>query len=1196
MHIVITTKGWYNKQMKQLFNAVLGMLLFTALPIYAQDSSTNTLVLNSNAVSAAQGWLKTIAFTNQTWGSFSSIKQHIVNKKPLYYVVQLKPEGYIVVAADKRLNPVVAFSTHGTFPQEKNNPLTLLLDKDLTSRLAVLGNKTNSSIALSSSSNRWEHLESAATNEVVSSKANLSYGSQLLYDNGAIVAPITTPTDIRIAPLLQSYWGQTVDDSGTVNCFNTGTPNNDPAGCVATAMAQLMRYYSYPTGPVGVKTFTVTVGSTLQTATLMGGDGFGGPYNWGNMPLDYNYPSLSQAKAVGALIADVGASVNMVYDFDSSGADLSLAATVLPSVFQYGNAICAQQPAMTNLMAMVNPNLDAHQPVLFGIQGPIGHAVVCDGYGYMNGVIYHHLNMGWNGAADTWYGLPNIAIYTGETFSNITECVYNIFTHGIGEVISGRTLDLSGNPIQNVTVSISGGGFSGTTTSDSKGIYAFAGVPSSANFTLIASGTGVTTQTNTCTTGMSSSSSISGGNITLSGLTTPARFTGGTTSGNIWNLNFNLGPKANLAFFTSGGWSGPLVVSTNTQTTSTYITPGATTYLSFGVQNNGQLTITNGWQAQISLDGNVINSTTCPQVLNAGGQWIAQSINISTLSAGTHTISVLLDSTAQVSESTRSDNTATLSIAVLSTNLPPLFANPASGIYQIGQPITLQAPAGAAIKYQINAGLWQNYIQAISLPAGTNLLNAYYTYYDHTSDTINNSYIILTAPTNNPTTGIFPSASSIAIGTPGFPSAQLFYNLNSAGWQSYTAPIAISLPGNTIQAYYILGSTHSPTNTASYTVLTPLAFYPSAGSYGQGQTFSISNNLAQASYYQINSNGWNSYNLPVYLPSGQDVVSAYYTFNGVSSLTNTVAYSVLGAAYIQPASCTTNQAIQVTISGQQLFFSINNSAFVPYTGSFSLNGGSNGNATVTAYAGNPQNAVTNTYQFVVPTPTVTPSTLFVDQMQITCSSSVGSIYYNINTNGSVDTSTITNLYVGPLRIYSTAEIAIVATAAGYQPSQPVIADYNLVSITNSDVSHAPIIGPASGVITGATNSPTIIPVTITSLSGATNYISINGGAFSQCGALVLLALTNYDIKAYAQEPGKIGSPLVESIYTAKYPVPQVVLNADTTLTASSIYPGAFHIIAPDGSRVPWLSITATNATTIPLSQVGQYNIIEASAP
>ena len=76
---------------------------------------------------------------------------------------------------------------------------------------------------------------------------------------------LTSVSDVRIAPLTQTTWDQqTAAAAGTAACYNYYTPpygagntTNYPAGCVATAMAQLMRYYQFPTTGVGTASFTI---------------------------------------------------------------------------------------------------------------------------------------------------------------------------------------------------------------------------------------------------------------------------------------------------------------------------------------------------------------------------------------------------------------------------------------------------------------------------------------------------------------------------------------------------------------------------------------------------------------------------------------------------------------------------------------------------------------------------------------------------------------------------------------------------------------------------------------------------------------------------------------------------------------------------------------------------------------------------
>lgn len=73
-----------------------------------------------------------------------------------------------------------------------------------------------------------------------------------------------------------------------------------------------------------------------------------------------------------------------------------------------------------------------------------------DGYGYNSGLMYHHLNMGWGGLDDAWYQLPNFT--AGYTFNAMTDCVYNIYVSGTGEIISGRITSMAGLPLEGVTV------------------------------------------------------------------------------------------------------------------------------------------------------------------------------------------------------------------------------------------------------------------------------------------------------------------------------------------------------------------------------------------------------------------------------------------------------------------------------------------------------------------------------------------------------------------------------------------------------------------------------------------------------------------------------------------------------------------------------------------------------------------------
>jgi hypothetical protein len=316
--------------------------------------------------------------------------------------------------------------------------------------------------------------------------------------------------DLRVDPLVQSLWGQ--ENVADLPCYHyyippPDEPDSDPnnnirCGCVATAMAQVMRYHRHPWNAVGVGAYTITVSGSSRTAYTRGGDGFGGPYRWCQMPLVPDASiTESQRQAIGALCHDAGLTVNMSYSHRGSGAAMRKIHQAFKTFFNYscafygigsfdfapagGDIIMPLSMPTANLNQMINPGLDAGYPSILGLDGPVaGHAVVVDGYRYQDQTLYHHLNMGWYGRDNTWYALPDVN--SMPPFSVIDACIYNIFPCQPGEIISGRVLDDRYAPVKGalVTASHSGTQIAQDTTNE-RGIYALEHLPS--NHTYIVS-------------------------------------------------------------------------------------------------------------------------------------------------------------------------------------------------------------------------------------------------------------------------------------------------------------------------------------------------------------------------------------------------------------------------------------------------------------------------------------------------------------------------------------------------------------------------------------------------------------------------------------------------------------------------------------------------------------------------------------
>jgi len=392
--------------------------------------------------------------------------------EPIYHLVRLNPWGFVVVSADDRVEPIIAFAEAGDYEPSAEDPLTALAAADLNERIATAYDQSSGPLqvqSLTESQSKWQDLMDRASRTP---------------EEIAILGRQTI-SDVRVAPLVKTRWSQSSVCSDY--CYNYYTPNHYLCGCVATAMAQLTRYHRYPNAGVGRHSFTIRVAGGDQTVYSRGGDGSGGSYSWDDM---ISSPACSatteQRQAIGALCYDAGLSVRMEYGAGASFADAFVIAGSLKTTFKYTNAINGANGGKdigTGLAGMINPNLDGALPVLLAITGSGGHAIVVDGYGYdlaaKTRTLYHHLNMGWAGVDDMWYNLPDAGKY-----DTVVACVYNIFTEGKGEIISGRVTDASGSPVAGAAVKAKSPSASYEATTNAKGIYALAKLPSATTFTI----------------------------------------------------------------------------------------------------------------------------------------------------------------------------------------------------------------------------------------------------------------------------------------------------------------------------------------------------------------------------------------------------------------------------------------------------------------------------------------------------------------------------------------------------------------------------------------------------------------------------------------------------------------------------------------------------------------------------------------
>ena len=411
-----------------------------------------------------------------------------------FHVVSLKGGGYVITSGDTEITPILGYSKTGIFDVDENSPQWALLTADVAARAAELEGSPSSATATTTAGRGRPALPLATSPRSSASAAGevrppASEWERLMSagkDRVRLKAKLTsTPTDLRVASFIRSKWGQQDARSGNGYShyyYSNYTPYNWPCGCVATAQAQVMRYFEWPKTSVEARTFTCATNEVAVSLTMIGGT-----YDWTHMPYNpievpYDWANVVN---IAKLTYDVGVTVEMSYKPTGSGSFIGRVVGSLIGTFGYSNAVFDYSNnglGEEDYKKAIIPNLDARIPVALGIRSTAntGHAVLADGYGYYNGELYVHMNMGWKGSEDYWY-TPAVINTSDRTYS-IVGATFNISTNAprYSVFASGRVLDQEGCAISGATVTLRSGTVEyATATSDEHGIYAFIIPPTS---------------------------------------------------------------------------------------------------------------------------------------------------------------------------------------------------------------------------------------------------------------------------------------------------------------------------------------------------------------------------------------------------------------------------------------------------------------------------------------------------------------------------------------------------------------------------------------------------------------------------------------------------------------------------------------------------------------------------------------------
>ena len=304
-----------------------------------------------------------------------------------YYVFNNDAGGFVIIAGDDAVTPVLGYTSTGTFDAENLPDGLKDLLKSYERQIAALG----SSYQANQTATR-----AAFTGEKLLNTAK---------------------------------WNQNEP-------FNKYTPNNYPTGCVATAGAIVMKHHGYPAKGTGSHSYTWN-GKTLTANFELG-------YDWANMPAKYDVTTAAAFDGVARLMADLGVAVEMKYNKTGSGAYIGNLVTALQKYYGYSklsHLMAIEDVGAEAWNGRLREEIDANRPVLYAASDANtggGHAFVIDGYKDES----FSVNWGWGGLCDGFYKIgalnpESAGEPTGDKYNADQSAVFGLQPSDGKEKISG---------------------------------------------------------------------------------------------------------------------------------------------------------------------------------------------------------------------------------------------------------------------------------------------------------------------------------------------------------------------------------------------------------------------------------------------------------------------------------------------------------------------------------------------------------------------------------------------------------------------------------------------------------------------------------------------------------------------------------------------------------------------------------------
>ncbi|MFT5661478.1 MAG: hypothetical protein ACI9TV_002124 [Sulfurimonas sp.] len=384
------------------------------------EEETKNIALNKAFKESAKSYkIKELIEDDKLFKKTSKYAKYL-EKDSKIRLIKLDPQGWVLVAGNDNATPVIGYSLKSKFDENNLPPQLEELLGEFSKSLFDLNNKKDKSTNAKKITNpeylqlvkereeKWKNLNQE--HKQYKAKHPFKKTDNSVEVIGNYTSSFTSPT-LKLekeTEVTTPLWNQD-------EYYNTHAPlvpsnltslygfdGRSPTGCAATAMAEIMRYHSWPNN-ANLVSYNDINGSMQQQVDAYDTNH---QYNWNIMEMT---DLVAPNDEVTLLMHHAALAVEMNFENNNSSSNAAIIANVMRDNFGYQFYAYLSRDQLANdtiWRNLIYTDLRQGFPIIYSGFGTSGHTFLIDGFDSEDND--YHINFGWGGAGNGYYIIDGI--------------------------------------------------------------------------------------------------------------------------------------------------------------------------------------------------------------------------------------------------------------------------------------------------------------------------------------------------------------------------------------------------------------------------------------------------------------------------------------------------------------------------------------------------------------------------------------------------------------------------------------------------------------------------------------------------------------------------------------------------------------------------------------------------------------------